>query len=154
MRGVHRRTLDAPGRGLLRVVFGGTPIAASGEPMEWFTESSIAVGLASVAVIGGLIAFGVRYLELRSRREEEAARLQMALTEPLAREPALRGSSILPVVSVPLRGGARVELTGWAPSRETRDAAVRAVMRTGLRLGQPVRVIDRVEVVDTIRRPA
>jgi hypothetical protein len=122
--------------------------------MEWFTESSIAIGLASVAVVGGLIALGVRYLELRSRREEEAARLQVALTEPLAREPALKGSSILPVVSVPLRGQARVELTGWAPSPEMRAVAVRAVTRAGLRLGQPVRVVDHVEVVDTIRRPA
>jgi hypothetical protein len=122
--------------------------------MEWFTESSMALGLASVAVIGGLIALGVRYLELRSRREEEAARLQLALTEALPREPMLTGSSILPVVSVPLRGQARVELTGWVASREMRDAAVRVVTRAGLRLGQPVRVIDRVEIIDTIRRPA
>ena len=122
--------------------------------MEWFTESSIALGLAAVAVIGGLIALGVRYLELRSRREEEAARLQLALTEALPRETMLAGSSILPVVSVPLRGQARVELTGWVASREMRDAAVRAVTRAGLRLGQPMRVVDRVEVVDRIRRPA
>lgn len=122
--------------------------------MEWFTGSSIAIGLTSFAVIGGLIALGVRYLELRSRREEEAARLQLALTEPLAREAMLAGGSILPVVSVPLRGVARVELTGWVASREMRDAAVRAVTGAGRRLGQPVRVIDRVEVVDAIRRPA
>jgi hypothetical protein len=122
--------------------------------MEWFTGHAIAAGLAAVAVVGGLIALGVRYLELRSRREEEAARLQLALTGPLAREPMLAGSSILPVVSLPLRGHPRVELTGWVTSREGRDAAVRAVTRAGLRLGQPVRVIDRVEVVDRIRRPA
>ena len=122
--------------------------------MEWFTGPSLAIGLASVVVVGGLIALGVRYLELRSRREEDATRLQVALTEPLAREPALAGSSVVPVVSLPLRGRLRVELTGWVGSREMRDLAVRAVTREGQRLGQSVRVIDRVEVIDRIRRPA
>ena len=122
--------------------------------MEWFTGPSLAIGAVSVAVLGGLIALGVRYLEARSRREEEAARLQVALTAPLAREPALARSSVLPVVSMALRGRARVELTGWVESREIRDAAVRVVLREGQRLGQPLRVVDRVEVVDRIRRPA
>jgi hypothetical protein len=122
--------------------------------MEWFTGPSVAIGLASVLVVGGLIALGVRYLELRSRREEEAARLQIALTEPLAREPALGGGSVVPVVSLPVRGPARVELTGWVASREMRDVAVRAVTREGQRLGQALRVIDRVEVIDRLRRLA
>src|SRR5215468_8917302 len=102
MRGVHCATLERSRCGLPCVLFDGTPIAVPRRPMEWFTESSIALGLAAVAVIGGLIALGVRYLELRSRREEEAARLQLALTEALPRETMLAGSSILPVVSVPL----------------------------------------------------
>lgn len=122
--------------------------------MEWFTGPSLAIGAVSVAIVGGLIALGVRYLEARSRREEEAARLQVALTAPLAREPALARSSVLPVVSMALRGRARVELTGWVESREIRDAAVRVVLREGQRLGQPLRVVDRIEVVDRIRRPA
>jgi hypothetical protein len=122
--------------------------------MEWFTGPLVAIGLASVLVVGGLIALGVRYLELRGRREEEAARLQIALTEPLAREPALGGGSVVPVVSLPLRGPARVELTGWVASREMRDVAVRAVTREGQRLGQALRVIDRVEVIDRLRRLA
>jgi hypothetical protein len=122
--------------------------------MEWFTGPSLAIGAVSVAILGGLIALGVRYLEARSRREEEAARLQVTLTAPLAREPALAHSSVLPVVSMALRGRARVELTGWVESREVRDAAARVVLREGQRLGQPLRVVDRLEVVDRIRRPA
>jgi hypothetical protein len=122
--------------------------------MDWSTGPALAIGAASVAVVGGLITLGVRYLESRSRRDEDAARLQLALTEPLAREPALAGSSVLPVVSVPLRGLARVELTGWVRSREVRDAAVRAVEREGARLGCRLRVIVRLEVVDAMRRPA
>ena len=62
---------------------------ACGERMDWFTGPSLAIGIAVVVVFGVLIALGVRYLETRSRRDEEAAGLQQALSEPLAREPAL-----------------------------------------------------------------
>jgi hypothetical protein len=122
--------------------------------MDWFTGPSLVTGIVSLALVAGLITLGVRFLEARSRRDEDAARLQQALTEPLAREPALAGSSVLPVVSLPLRGPARVELTGWVRSREGRDAAVRAVAREGIRLGQPLRVVVRLEVVDAMRRLA
>jgi hypothetical protein len=122
--------------------------------MDWFTGPSLVIGIVSLALIAGLITLGVRFLEARSRRDEEATRLQQALIEPLAREPALAGSAVLPVVSFPLRGPARVELTGWVRSREGRDVAVRAVEREARRLGQPVRVVVRLEVVDAMRRPA
>jgi hypothetical protein len=122
--------------------------------MDWFTGPSLVIGIVSLALIAGLITLGVRFLEARSRRDEEAAQLQRALTEPLAREPALAGSSVLPVVSLPLHGPARVELTGWVGSRAMRDAAVKAVEREAARLAQPVRVVVRIEVIDAMRRPA
>ena len=122
--------------------------------MDLFTGPSLAVGVGSLAAVGGLIVLGVRYLELRSRRDDEAARLQQSLSEPLAREPALAGSSVLPVVSVPLRGAARVGLTGWVPSRAVHDAAIRSVEREARRLGARIRVIDHIEVIDAARRPA
>jgi hypothetical protein len=121
---------------------------------ELFTGPAIALGLAVALVIGGLIALGVRFLEARSRCEEEASRLQQALSEPLVREPALRGSAVLLVASVPRRGRARVEVTGTVPSREARDAALRAVQREAARLGWRVRVVDQLEVFDSMRRPA
>ena len=122
--------------------------------MDWLSGSSLAVGVGSIAAVGGLIVLGVRYLEMRSRRDDEAARLQQSLSEPLTREPALAGSSVLPVVSVPLRGLARVGLTGWVPSRDVHDAAIRAVEREAKRLGARIRVVDHIEVVDAMRRPA
>jgi hypothetical protein len=122
--------------------------------MDWPSGPTLLIGAVSVAVVGGLITLGVRYLEARSRREEDAARLQVALTAPLAHEPALAGSSVLPVVSIPRRGPARVELTGWVGSGDGRDAAVRAVEREGVRLGQPLRVVVHLQVLDAIRRPA
>jgi hypothetical protein len=122
--------------------------------MDWLNGSSLAVGVGSIAVVGGLIVLGVRYLEVRSRRDDEAASLQQSLSEPLTREPALAGSSVLPVVSVPLRGLVRVGLTGWVPSRDVHDAAIRAVEREAKRLGARIRVVDHIEVVDAMRRPA
>ncbi|HET7341573.1 MAG TPA: hypothetical protein VFL90_08935 [Methylomirabilota bacterium] len=122
---------------------------------DWFTGPSLAIGIAVVVVIGGLVVWGVRELERRSRRDEDAARLQAALSEPLAREAALAGSGVKPVVWLPWRGRARVELTGWVPSPEIRDVAVRAIAREAARLGRPVRVVDHVEILHgEVRRGA
>jgi hypothetical protein len=123
--------------------------------MEWFTGPWLGAGIAAVLVIGVLIALGVRYLEVQSRHDEEATRLQQALIEPLARDPLLAGSAVLPLVTMPLRGPARVELTGSVASREVRDAAERAVERESTRLGRRVSVVNRIDISDeAIRRPA
>jgi hypothetical protein len=62
---------------------------------------------------------------------------------------------VLPLVTVPRRGPARVELTGWVASREVREAAERAVERESTRLGRRVRVVNRIDISDeAIRRPA
>jgi hypothetical protein len=125
--------------------------------MAWFTGSLLALGVAVVIAMGVPIALGVRYLEARSRRDEEAARLQQALSESLAREPELSSSSILPIVSLPLRGGARIELTGWVASAETREVAARTIEREAARLAQAIRIVDHLEIVDgqgAMRRPA
>jgi hypothetical protein len=49
---------------------------------------------------------------------------------------------------------ARVGLTGWVPSLDVHDAAIRAVEREAKRLGARIRVVDHLEVVDAIRRSA
>jgi hypothetical protein len=137
---------------ILRGVRCGMLLADFRLAMESFNGSVVAIGVASLAAVGGLIVLGVRYLEARSRRDDEEARLQQSLVEPLAREPALAGSSVLPVVSLSLHGVARVGLTGWVLSREVRDAAVLAVEREARRLGLPIRVVDHIEVVEAERR--
>jgi hypothetical protein len=121
---------------------------------DWFTGPSLVVGIIVVVGIGVLVALGVRHLEARARRDEGAARLQQALTEALAHEPALAGSSVLPIVSMPWRGHPHVELTGWVTSAEMDAAALRAIRREVARLGQPIRLTDRLEVIYTARRPA
>ena len=125
--------------------------------MELFTGPTLGIGIAVVVFIGVTIALGVRFLEARSRRDEEAAGLQQALSEPLARTPTLANCSVLPVASMPLRGRPRVELTGWVPSSAARDAAIRVVEVEAARLGQRVRIVDRLAIVGadgSVRRPA
>jgi hypothetical protein len=123
--------------------------------MSWFTGPWLAAGIGAVLVVGILIALGVRYLEAQSRHDEEATRLQQALIEPLAREPVLADGSVQPLVTLPLRGPARVELSGWVASPEARDAAGRAVERESARLGRRVRIVNRLEILDEgMRRPA
>jgi hypothetical protein len=106
----------------------------------------LAVGLVLLVGIAGFV--GLYFFAVRSRRDDEAAMLQQALTEPLAREPVLAGTGVMPVVTAAWAGRPRVELTGWVPSREMRDAAVRAVEREAVRLGRRVRVVDQLEIFD------
>ena len=116
--------------------------------MDWFTGPSLVIGVLVLLGIGALIAWGVRHLEARRRRDEDAARLSTALTGPLAHEPALAGAGVMPVVTWSMRGRPRVELTGWVRSREMRLAAIRIVEREATRLGRSVRIIDSLEVMD------
>ncbi len=99
--------------------------------MEWFglsTATAAAIGV-GIVLLGVIIAWGVRRLEANERREREATRLQERIAESLSREPRLRMSSLLPVVSVPRRGSVVVELTGEVPSPQTRDLVLETARR-------------------------
>src|SRR6267142_2480706 len=78
-----------------------------------------AIGL--VLLVGAAAFAGLYFFAVRSRRDDEAAVLQQALTAPLAREPVLAGVGVVPVVTWPWRRRPRVELTGWVRSREMRE---------------------------------
>ena len=106
----------------------------------------LAVGL--VLLVGVAAFVGLYFFAVRSRRDDEASTLQQALTEPIARAPALAGAGVLPVVTAAWAGRPRVELTGWVPTRAMRDAAVRAVQREAAKLGRSVRIVDSLEVLD------
>ena len=123
--------------------------------MDWFTGPWLVAGFVALVVVGVLIVAGVRYLEAQSRNDDEATRLQQVLIEPLAREPVLAGSTVLPLVTKPMHGLVRVELTGWVPSPEVRDAAARVIERESARLGRRVRVVNRLALMSPgIVRPA
>jgi hypothetical protein len=102
----------------------------------------LAVGLVLLVGVAGFA--GQIFFARRSRRDDEASVLQQALIEPLAREPALAGVGVVPVVTWPSRRRPRVELTGWVPSPEMSGV----VEREARKLGRSVRIIDSLAVMD------
>jgi hypothetical protein len=106
----------------------------------------LAVGL--VLLVGAAGFAGQIFFAKQSHRDDEASMLQQALIAPLAREPALAGVGVVPVVTWPSHRRPRVELTGWVRSREMSDVAVRVVEREAKKLGRSVRVIDSLEIMD------
>ena len=106
----------------------------------------VAVGL--VLLVGAAGFAGLYFFSARNRRDEEAAALQQSLMEPLARVPVLAGAGVRLGVTWPWHHRPRVELSGWVPSREIGETAVRAVEREAAKLGRRVRIVDSLEVVE------
>jgi hypothetical protein len=113
---------------------------------EYFSWPIMITGVMTVLVIGLLVAWGVGALERRRRADDEAARLQTELAEPMSREPALAGASILPVATIPGAGRPSVELTGVVPSAAARDVAIAIAERELARLRPGMSVVDRLEI--------
>jgi hypothetical protein len=120
--------------------------------MDGYASWPVFLAIALVLLVGAAGFAGLYVFAVRSARDDEAAALQQALMEPIAREPALAGTGVTPVVTWPWHRRPRVELTGWVPSREIRDAAVRAVAREAAKLGRAVRIVDSLEVLDRQER--
>ena len=108
----------------------------------------IAAGV--VIVIGMLVAWGVRLLERRNRRELRGEQIQQAIGEAIAREPTLAGASILPVAGFPAGAAPTLELTGYVPSADGRAQAVRIAERELARLRPGMQVIDRLDVLPSL----
>src|SRR3989442_1451605 len=108
------------------------------------------------AVATSFFKMATPWLRLRSSTRPRLLRLTArngadtpgAASRAIARVVSPAGAGVLPVVTAAWAGRPRVELTGWVPSREMRDAAVRAVAREAVRLGRRVRVVDQIEIID------
>lgn len=127
--------------------------------MNYFTFSwpMVLMAIAIVLVIGAVVAWGVLVLERRNRSELRAERIQQAVGEAFAREPALVDASILPVAAFPSVSASTLELTGYVPSAEARARAVRIAEGEVRRLRPDMQVIDRLEVLPALadrRKPA
>ena len=120
--------------------------------MTYFTFSWPIVLLAAavVIVIGVLVAWGVMMLERRNRAELTAERIQHAIGEALAAEPALAGASILPVAALPERARPTLELTGYVASNAARAQAVRVAETTLARLRPGMQVLDHLDVLPSL----
>jgi hypothetical protein len=95
-----------------------------------------------------LLGIGVKFLDLRRRRDEEAVAIQARISDALLLDPALSHLPIVPTVRVPLWRGkpAMVEVRGSVPLPGMRRAAVDLVVKEALRTGRTCSVVDRISV--------
>ena len=100
-----------------------------------------------------LIGAGVLLFDPSSRRQEDAAWLQMRIADRLRRDPVLRTRRILPTVQVPATKHASVivEVSGAVPSEADRDAVLAIVREAALKLRR--REVDIHDLI-AVRRPA
>jgi hypothetical protein len=110
----------------------------------------VLLAAAVVLLVGILVAWGVRTLERQNRAESRAERIQQATSVALARESSLVDASILPVASLPLEGRPTLELTGYVPSEEARQRALRIAERELRRVQPGMEVVDRLHVLPSL----
>jgi hypothetical protein len=113
--------------------------------MDWLPVL-IAVGV--VLLIGAAGFGGLYFFASRDQRDAEGARIQQALAACVDREPALGAGRLTFDVDIPRRGAVRVTVTGQVPSPAARTITLHVVQRAAARLGRPVHVTERVEVVE------
>lgn len=110
----------------------------------------LVLAAAIVLVVGVLVAWGVRSLERRNSAEAREERIQTAVGEALAREPALAGASILPVATLPVEGRPTLELTGYVASPSGRERALRIARSELARLRPGMEVVDQLTVLPSL----
>jgi hypothetical protein len=124
------------------------PTAARAQTPETTTSSGTigVIVLAALLVVASGIAVGL--YDRQRRREQKALELQARLSDALLLDPSLPGLTITPTVQMPFssRGTLVVDVAGYVPTLEVRDAAIQLVRRETAGLDQPIRIEDRMLV--------
>ena len=116
--------------------------AASGD------NSGILMALALMGALLLIVGIGVKFWDMKRKREAEAVHLQSQISDALLREQDFFGLAITPTVHAGLRRGTpmTIEVTGQAPSESVRDAALRIVRDEASRVRSDFDVVDRIQV--------
>lgn len=114
--------------------------------------TGLAVPIVLAIVFIGLLVVGVRMMDSRRRRRDEASAIEASLSDALMREPRLAGTVLTTSVHLPLshRAAPLVEVRGEVAYPELREVAVRAVRQELLRFHQDAQVEDRIFVAPPI----
>jgi len=112
----------------------------------------------AATIIGILVALlviigaGVKLLDLKRKREDEAVRLQAQLSDALLREPGLAGLALTATARVATFASSPpvVEISGSVPTQEAREHALNILRGEAARLRPDVQFEDRIAVVPTI----
>lgn len=159
MTRLQRTLLDLAGLGGLTASLDAAPRGGWAQPAT-SPGAAPAVGgeavgplLLSVAVAVAIALVGVRLLDLRRRRQDDAIRLESQIAEALLRDATLGRLPLAPEAHVPFWRGSpsRLALRGEVPRQELRDAAIRLAQREAAQIRPGVRVEDRITVRTTVR---
>jgi hypothetical protein len=125
------------------------PEATAGGSGAW----TVFVALFALFVV---VAAGVKFYDLRRKREAEAVHLQAQISDTLLRDQALFGLPVTPTVQIPTWRGspAVIEVSGQVPTPEVKASAMRLVEAEARRVRPDFRIEDRVAVVPAMARQA
>jgi hypothetical protein len=129
-----------------------TPIAPSDTAAGGFGGAgTVLAALLGLLVIVGI---GVKFYDLRKKRESEAVHLQAQVSDALLRDQSLFGLPITPTVHVPTWSGspAIIEVAGHVPTPQARDAARRLIEAEASRLRSDFRIEDRMAIDPNMER--
>jgi hypothetical protein len=107
---------------------------------------------AFVACVGllviGLLVVGVKILDRKRKREEEAVQVQSQISDALLRDRTLATLPVTPTAHVPIwgRAPATIELHGHVPAVELREAVLRVAEREASRILSAYRIQDGMTV--------
>ena len=124
----------------------GTPPSAPPAPEGW--SGMVALGLTGLVllVIVGVVA---RLYDRRRTREADAIGLQSRLSDTLLADRTVQSSIVTTTVHAPLwkRSPFIVEVRGYVPNAEVRDAALRVVRREATHRRPDVEIEDKLQIV-------
>src|SRR5262249_54198208 len=125
---------------------------APSTPASGAGTKSAATIIGIVVALLLIIGAGVKLLDLKRKREDEAVRLQAQLSDALLRDPGLSGLALTVTARVATFTSSPpvVEISGWVPTQEARERALDILRGEAVRLQPDVQLEDRIAVVTTI----
>jgi len=129
------------------------PVTQPSSPVATPTQSAEGSNglIAVLLVIGLLVVIGVvgKMVDFRTKREDEAVRLQAQISDALMRDQMLSRFPITPTAHAPIwrRSTVTIEVSGQVPTSELRRAVLRLVEQEASRIRSDFRIHDRIAVV-------
>jgi hypothetical protein len=127
---------------------GSPPGLSQGPAPEAVDASGGLVLVSAVVVLLLLVGLGVKFYDLRQKREQQAAVIQSSISDALMTEPALFRFPITPTVRIPLWRGSPIVITlaGSVPEPGLRQIAMNLVHQQVLKTGKGYHLDDRISV--------
>ena len=95
-----------------------------------------------------IVGVGVKFYDLKRKREADAVHVQAQVSDALLRDPSFFSLAVTPTAHVPWWSGTpvTVEVIGRVPTPELRDRVLQMVEQEARQLRPDVAVVDRLQV--------